>query len=443
MKGRNAGLGTRGSAKQRPAKPALAREKAPAAARPRKTAASSKPTAPNESAREYETIALVLQGGGALGSYQCGVYEGLHNAGILPNWFAGISIGAINAAILAGNAPERRLDQLHGFWNRISVPAVAFGQPLLQWQEALRQALPLQNSTLALANAQGALAGLLFGQSGFFVPRFPPAWCQLGQGVSQTSFYDTAPLKATLEEFVDFDRINAGETRFSIGAVNVRNGNFIYFENFGTYRRTIRAEHVMASGALPPAFAAVEIDGEHYWDGGIVSNTPLDHVLGHSPRSDSLVFQVDLWRAQGVQPRNVMEALERQKDIQYSSRTRFGTKIVQGLQDLRTTLNALLKEVPPGQVSAAMRAELEPWLSDRVYNIIHLIYKTKPFEEQYKDYAFAPSTMAEHWRAGLADMHNTLRHPEFFRPPSRRIGAVTHDVHRHAHAQAHAKAQAT
>jgi len=430
-----------GSARAAKPKPAVVREKA-STARAAKVGVAAKAPSPLESARKYATIALMLQGGGALGSYQCGVYEGLQRAGILPNWFAGISIGAINAALLAGNAPEHRLDRLRAFWERISIPAIPFGHQLFEWQEALRRKLPLENSTLALANAQGALAAMLFGQSGFFVPRFPPPYIGVGHVESSTSFYDTAPLKSTLEEFVDFDRINAGEVRFSVGAVNVRNGNFIYFDNFdkpGEPKTKIRAEHVMASGALPPAFAPIEIDGEHYWDGGLVSNTPLDHVLSQTPRRDSLVFQVDLWRAQGLLPRNIMEVAERQKDIQFSSRTRYGTDVVKRRQNLRTTLYALLKEIPPDHVSAEMRAELEPWLSDRVYNIIHLIYKTKPFEEQYKDYAFAPSTMAEHWRAGLADMRNTLTHPQFFVPPSRRDGVVTHDVHRHGRGEKNAK----
>ncbi len=432
MKSRAEGRGPRAGTKRREAA-TVAREKAPAAKK-------AKAPPPLESARRYETIALTLQGGGALGSYQCGVYEGLHQCGIVPNWFAGISIGAINAALLAGNAPEQRLDRLHAFWERISIPAIPFGRQLFEWQEALRQTLPLEKSTLVLANAQGAFAALLFGQTGFFVPRFPPPYVGVGHVESATSFYDTAPLKSTLEEFVDFDRINAGAVRFSVGAVNVRSGNFIYFDNFdkpGEAKTQIRAEHVMASGALPPAFAAIEIDGEHYWDGGLVSNTPLDHVLSQAPRRDSLVFQVDLWRAQGALPRNIMEAAERQKDIQFSSRTRLGTDVVKRHQDLRTTLHALLDEIPAARISAEMRAELAPWLSDRVYNIIHLIYKTKPFEEQYKDYAFAPSTMAEHWRAGLADMHNTLAHPQFFVPPSRRVGVLTHDVHRHGRGEKH------
>ena len=395
------------------------------------TAPARKPVAtPAESARRYATIALVLQGGGALGSYQCGVYEGLHKAGIQPNWFAGISIGAINAALLAGNAPEQRIERMHEFWNRISIPAAPLAKQALAWQQQWLDTLPLHKSTMAWANSQGALAAMLYGQSGFYVPRMPPPYSGLTQGVATTSFYSTAPLKQTLEEFVDFDRINRADVRFSVGAVNVRTGNFINFDNYGENKRKIRVEHVMASGALPPAFAAVEIDGEHYWDGGVVSNTPLDHVLGDEPRCDCLVLQVDLWRAQGILPRNLTEVLERQKDIQYSSRTRFNTSVVQHLHDLRTTLDALLKEIPAEHLSASVRRELQPWLSDRVYNIIHLIYKTKPYEEQNKDYAFAPSTMHEHWRAGLHDMQRTLAHPEFFLPPSRRQGVVTHDVHR-------------
>ncbi|MEP6940996.1 MAG: patatin-like phospholipase family protein [Rudaea sp.] len=424
---------TKTRARKRVQKPAAAKRRpapAPAAARTKAAApraSRTQPPAVIDSLRRYETVALVLQGGGALGAYQCGVYEGLHRAGVRPNWFAGISIGALNAAILAGNAPEDRIERLHAFWNRISVPAVPFAQKYLAWQQKLLDSLPTHNSALSMTNSQGALGALFYGQQGFYKPRFPPPWPQIGDGPAETSFYDTTDLKHTLEELVDFDRINHSGVRLSVGAVNVRTGNFINFDNGST---TIRVEHVMASGALPPAFAAVEIDGEHYWDGGVVSNTPLDHVLGATPRKDSLVLQVDLWRAQGILPRNLMEVFERQKDIQYSSRTRFNTKVIKDWQDMRTTLTALLKEIPRDHVSAEMLAQLEPWLSDRVFNIIHLIYQTKPFEEQYKDYAFAPSTTREHWQAGLTDMRRTLAHPEFFAPPPRRLGAVTHDVHR-------------
>ena len=371
----------------------------------------------------FESVALLLQGGGALGAYQAGVYEALREIGVEPSWIAGISIGAINSAIIAGNAPDHRVEKLRAFWELVSEGGGGVWPSF--WGGFLSDG-PIRGWLNQVSAGQIMAAGA----PGFFKPRLPPPYLQPPGTSGATSWYDTAPLRATLERLVDFDRINAREARFSVGAVNVRTGNFAYFDNYGPNKVTIRPEHVMASGALPPAFAAVEIDGEYYWDGGIVSNTPLDHVLGDSPRRDSLVFQVDLWRAQGILPRNLMEVAERQKDIQYSSRTRYSTKVIKDWQDMRTTLSALLKEIPPDHVTARMRRELEPWLSDRVYNVIHLIYESKPFEEQYKDYAFAPSTMREHWRAGLDDMQQTLAHREFFVPPSRRVGAVTHDVHK-------------
>src|SRR5262249_5384383 len=251
----------------------------------RPPAKSRKPSAapaksPAAAARDYETVVLVLQGGGALGAYQCGVYEALAGAGIEPDWFAGISIGAINAAILAGNAPARRVERLREFWNRISRPALPLPAPLLDWQRAWLDALPKSGWTLAAADAIAAISALYLGQQGFFVPRASPL-APSTRGPAGVSFYNTAPLQQTLEQLVDFDRLNHPSLRFSIGAVNVRTGNFAYFDN----RRTrIRAEHVLASAALPPGFPAVEIDGEFYWDGGVVSNTPLEYVIESSPR---------------------------------------------------------------------------------------------------------------------------------------------------------------
>ena len=379
-----------------------------------------------ESARAYDTVALVLQGGGALGAYQCGVYEALHDGGIRPNWFAGTSIGAINAALLAGNAPEQRVARLREFWDTICEPAGILAWPF----EALVAAAgwlpssPALNTGLAALSAFGALA---HGQRGFFTPRLLSPFARADGSVEATSFYDTTPLKATLERLVDFDRINSRSVRLSVGAANVETGNVRYFDSA---REPIRAEHIIASGALPPAFAAVEIDGEHYWDGGIVSNTPLDHVLGAQPRRDSLVLQVDLWSARGALPGTIMDVLERQKDIQYSSRTRFGTDTVARLQKLRHTLGQLLDQLPDGQLPPALAADLEPWLCDRVFTIVHLIYQAKHHEEQYKDYAFGAAAMREHWAGGLADMQASLAVPDFFTPPSRDVGVVTHDIHR-------------
>ena len=383
---------------------------------------------PAQAAKEYETVVLVLQGGGALGAYQCGVYESLADAGIEPDWFAGISIGAINAAILAGNAPADRVGRLREFWSRVSQPALPLPPQMLDWQRRWIDALPKVEPWPALANWFGAWNALVDGQTGFFVPRVPPPYAAPPGTPPATSFYSTAPLRQSLEQFVDFDRLNHhGAPRFSVGAVNVRTGNFRYFDNRTT---TIRAEHVMASGALPPAFPAVEIDGECYWDGGLVSNTPLEYVLELQPRRDTLALQVDLWSARGVLPRTLLDVLERQKDIQYSSRTRRGTDMVAARQRLRLALGELAALLPDKRFPPNLEGAFADWTCTKVVNIVHLIYQAKSYEEQYKDYAFGPQTMAEHWAAGLTDMRATLARPAYFTKPSPDVGVVTHDVHR-------------
>jgi NTE family protein len=401
-----------------------------AAARTRKApaakAAGALP-APAESARAYPTVALVLQGGGALGAYQCGVYEALHEGGLRPNWFAGTSIGAINAAILAGNPPERRVERLHAFWDLVCTPPAGPAAWPLSAAAALAGWLPPSRPLEAWQQALSALGAIAHGQRGFFQPRPVSPFAYADGSPAATSFYDTAPLKATLERLVDFDRINAGEVRLSVGAANVRSGNVRYFDSA---LEPLRAEHVVASGALPPAFPAVLIDGEPYWDGGTVSNTPLDYVLGMQPRTDTLLLQVDLWSARGAAPRTIMDVLERQKDIQYSSRTRYGTDTIARLQKLRNALGELVRQVPRERLPARLMDDLSPWMCDRVFNIVHLIYQAKRDEEQYKDYAFDPGAMRAHWASGLEDMRRSLVRPEFFVPPPRDAAVVTHDIHR-------------
>jgi NTE family protein len=381
-----------------------------------------------DAVRGYETVVLVLQGGGALGAYQCGVYEGLDAAGVSPDWFAGISIGAINAAILAGNAPKLRLDRLREFWRRISTPALPLPPEAFDWQRQWLDAMPRSSPGQALANSLGAWTALLHGQTGFFVPRLPPPYAALPGTAGATSFYSAAPLRQTLETLVDFERINhRGSPRFAVGAVNVRTGNFVYFDN----RKTrIRVEHVLASAALPPAFAAVEIDGELYWDGGLVSNTPLEYVIESTPRRDTLALQVDLWSARGALPRTLGDVLERQKDIQYSSRTRRGTDDTAERQRLRLALGELVALLPGKRLPAALAHSFDAWTCTKVLNIVHLIYQAKSYEEQYKDYAFGPQTMCEHWAAGLADMRQTLARPQCLARPTPDVGVATHDIHR-------------
>lgn len=388
--------------------------------------------------RDYDTQALVLQGGGALGAYQCGVYEAMHEARLQPDWFVGTSIGAINAAILAGNAPDRRLERLHDFWDTICEPVGV--APLADAIDTMLAWLP-QNSWLsAWANSLGALGALTSGQQGFFQLRSESPFLYCDGSPRATSFYDTSPLKSTLERLVDFDRINAGKgVRLTVGAAEVETGNSRYFDS---RHETIRAEHVMASGALPPAFPAIEIDGRHYWDGGVLSNTPLERVWRDVPRHDTLVLQVDLWRAHGHQPQDMMEVFERQKDIQYSSRTRRGTDSGAQVQRLRHAIHEVLTKVPEEYISESVRRELAPWAGTHVYNIVHLIYQSKSQEAQYKDYAFGLLTQQEHWASGRVDMQRTLAHPEFFVKPSCEQGAVTHDVHRLVSAHAQRKAGA-
>ena len=373
----------------------------------------------------YETVALMLQGGGALGAYQAGVYQGLDEAGIHPDWVAGISIGALNTAIIAGNAPENRVARLLEFWETICRPA--FGPSLPAFVEHA-----FFNSTDAVRKAftaMQAVGALVEGQKGFFVPRFPPPMPTISGAPQEASYYDTTPLKATLERLCDFDRINAREMRVSVGAVNVGTGNFAYFDN--THMK-LRPEHFMASGALPPGFAAVEIDGEYYWDGGLMSNTPLYEVVQTTPRQDTLAFQVDLWSARGPVPDSITDVQGRMKDIQYSSRTRLVTDMLQRSQRFRHVLKEVLERVAPEHREDAWCRLAEELSCSKRYNVIHLIYRHKEYEGHYKDYQFGLSTMREHWESGLVDIRRSLAQPDWLAMPYNYACFMTHDIHRDA-----------
>jgi NTE family protein len=326
----------------------------------------------------YPRVALVLQGGGALGSYQAGVVQGLYEVGIHPNWVAGISIGALNCALMAGNAPKDRVTQLKEFWETICRPPSFAATAVSSMFDAFGPVAHAfrsytEHQTERMFGSFAATQTMLQGQPGFFTPRpLAPG----GGGPASTSYYDTTPLLATLEKFADFDRINSKEMRVSIGATNVSTGNFVYFDNT---EMKLQPKHFLASGALPPGFAAVEIDGEFYWDGGCVSNTPLEHVLNVKPREDTLIFQVDLWSARGKLPTDIFEVLERQKDIQYSSRTRGVTNQLNDIQHLRQQLWDALARIPKN-----VKAK-DPWfdaLAEKIYgaryNCIQLIFDILP-----------------------------------------------------------------
>jgi NTE family protein len=367
----------------------------------------------------FERIALILQGGGALGAYQAGVYQALAEANLQPDWVAGISIGAINSALIAGNSPAERINRLREFWEAVSTPP--FGIPDPRWFEVRGD---LSRSLLNQAHSLGALLG---GVPNFFLPRVPPPYLQPNGTLDATSYYDVAPLRATLERLVDFDMINAREMRFSVGTVNVRTGNFVYFDN-ANYQ--ILPEHVIASGSLPPGFPATEIEGEFYWDGGLVSNTPLQWVLDSRPGKDTLAFQVDLWSARGEFPRNLLEAETRQKEIRYSSRTRMATDQFKKQQILRRAAAHLLAKLPSALKQTPEAEMLALEADEKVYNLIQLIYRARNYEGNSKDYEFSRATMEEHWRSGYNDAVRTLRHPEVLQRPQQMDGVFTFDLAR-------------
>jgi NTE family protein len=359
---------------------------------------------------------LVLQGGGALGAYQGGVYEGLAAANEHPDWIAGISIGAINAALIAGNPPEKRVTQLRAFWEKITAGVTA--DPWLPGDQIR-----------AMFNAASAYWTAAVGVKGFFKPRIPPPSFYPPGAPQALSVYDTAPLKETLEAFADFDLINAKKTRLSVGAVNIRTGNFAYFDNMS---QRIGPEHIMASGALPPGFPPVLIDGEYYWDGGLVSNTPLQYVLDREHRHDLTVYQVDLFSAQGTLPRTLEEAAEREKDIRFSSRTRMNTDESLRMRRTRAALVNLMKKLPKSlenDPDLAMLREVAA-AEEKALTIVQLIYRDKPYEGGTKDYEFSRKTMVEHWAAGVEDARRTMAHRAEIKAKPARGGAKTFDVHR-------------
>jgi len=361
-----------------------------------------------------QSIVLVLQGGGALGAYQAGVYQALHEAGLEPDWLNGVSIGGINAALIAGNPPERRLERLREFWDMITDRPVWLVPPN---GEEMHEAHNLWSAWLTLT----------LGQRGFFQPRMPPAWLRPRGATGATSVYDSAPLRETLLRLVDFDLINSRQTRIAVGAVNVGNGNSTVFDNC---EAELLAEHVMASAALPPALPMVEIGTDYYWDGGIVSNTPLQHVFDCAGTANLLVFQVDLFSSRGAVPRDLVGVMARQKDIQYASRTRFVTDHFRALRKRDIALRGVLAKLPEDELTPEERTLKERLAHLPEISIIHMIYQRAAYEGGDRDYEFSRLSMREHWESGYRDTERTLRHKAWLEIPSEADGIVVHDVHR-------------
>lgn len=338
-----------------------------------------------------DCVALVLQGGGALGSYQGGVIERLAEEAIAIDWVSGISIGAINAAIVAGNPPERRVERLRAFWRDAASALPWF--PILP-NDHVRQWIHEWSAGVVLAT----------GVPGFFRPRpLSPAFAAPGT-IDALSYYDTTPLRETLDALVDWDLANDGPVRLSVGAVDVQTGNFVYFD---TATQRLDARHIMASGALPPGLPPVEIDGRWYWDGGLVSNTPLTHVLDHQ-REPMLVFQVDLFAAEAALPRTLDDVMAREKEIRFSSRTRQVTSERLRLRQEREVIRRVLAKLPADLADDPDVAALGGLADEHPLSLVHLIYRATAWEGGARDYEFSARTLGEHWTAGRDAIAETL-----------------------------------
>jgi NTE family protein len=366
---------------------------------------------------KHEHTVLVLQGGGALGAYQAGVFEGLAECGATPDWVAGVSIGAVNAALIAGNPPERRVERLREFWDRVSAQ-LPFIPPASI------------DSMRPLLDQVSTASAFVFGVPGFFRPRMVPPFLALDGSVGALSFYDTTPLKATLEELVDFELINRdGGVRLSLGAVDLRTGNSVYFDS---KEMPIRAEHVLASGALPPGFPPVQIDGELYWDGGIVSNTPLWYVLDADSRMNALIFQVDVFSGAGEAPKNLAEVQERAKDIQYASKTRFNTNRMKEMEALRGSLRRVLDKLPENLRDDPDVKKLAAVSKPKAISLVHFINRHHPRATSYKDFEFSRATVTDLWQGGLADVRSSVADSQWHRATDYAEGVRVYDMVRKA-----------
>ncbi|HXH02881.1 MAG TPA: patatin-like phospholipase family protein [Candidatus Competibacteraceae bacterium] len=355
-------------------------------------------------------IALVLQGGGALGAYHIGAYQALAEAGYEPDWVSGISIGAINSAVIVGNRPEQRLERLEELWQEISRPD-GWGMLL---EGALRK----------LFNRGSATEAILFGQPNFFTPRFPNPYLAPPGTIGATSFYDTGPLRDTLLRLADFGLINSGAVRLSLGATRVTTGELVFFDNT---RQSIAPEHVMASGSLPPGFPPTLVEGELYWDGGCVSNTPLQAILDDQPETHTLVFMIDLWDAHGPEPRTMDDVLWRQKQIQYASRTAQHIETSAMRHNLHFALKHLASQASPAMLDSAPVQDALALTQGGRLDIVHITYHPGDDQVPQSDAEFSRPSIASRRAAGYADMKAALAQaPWHLEGRAAHIGAAVH-----------------
>ncbi|MFC3109052.1 patatin-like phospholipase family protein [Undibacterium arcticum] len=355
-------------------------------------------------------VVLVLQGGGALGAYQAGVYEALHEAGIEPDWVIGTSIGAINGALIAGNPPDKRLERLGAFWNGVEQNAGAN--------------VP-EFCLSALGNAVVNLMTMAAGIPSFFTPNPMALFGQHALlGIENAAYYTTAPLRHTLARLVDLDYINGRHTRISLGAVKIRSGEMSYFDS---RNETIAMEHIMASGALPPAFPAIRVKDDFYWDGGIYSNTPLEAVLDDHPRHDSLIFTVDVWNPEGPVPETLWQVAGREKDIQYASRAISHIARQKQIHHLRHVILELVKTIPDKVRDSPEIKELASWGCKTTMHVVRLVASSVASEDHMKDIDFTPARIRARWQAGYADTRRMLDLAPWTRPVDPIEGIIIHD----------------
>jgi NTE family protein len=336
-------------------------------------------------------VVLVLQGGGALGAYQLGVYEAMHESGIEPDWVIGTSIGAVNAALIAGNSPECRVQQLLEFWNRVTNQTRGYAAAAI-WP--------------GLGKILANLTTISHGIAGFFQPN-PASWLGMMApiGLDHASYYLVAPLRETLNSLIDFDLLNAGHPRITVGAVSACTGTMRYFDSRD---QRLTVEHILSSGALPPAFPAVRIDGEPYWDGGIYSNSPVEAVLDDKPRLSSVIFSVQMWNPLGPEPDNIWGVSERQKDIQYASRTDSHTERQKQIHRLRHVIRELVKHLPESERAKPEVQQLAAWGCNTTMRLIKLAAPRLEGDDHLKDIDFTPGGIAARRRSGYEDAINAI-----------------------------------
>ena len=363
----------------------------------------------------YKHVACTFQGGGALGAYQVGVLQALDEAGYTPDWFVGTSIGAINAAIAAGNPEKVRVEKMHQFWESIATPPSPFSLDTIDNSLARK-----------VEHLLSAHTTIFFGQSGFFTPRLVSPHLPWHSKADSLSYYDTSPLKATLERVVDFDRINDKKIcRLSVGAVEVCSGKMIYFDS---HQETIGPEHIMASGALPPGFPAVEVNGKFYWDGGISSNTPLNYVLGHQEEKHLLCFMINLFDSYGLDPSSMDEVMKRKKDIEFSSKFNKMIELYCQIHELKNSIHILSHYVPTADRG---KNEIKQCLSrghQSTISLVHFLYHQDGSELSSKDFEFSQKTIHERIQKGYADGQKAIKKSPWFEPVSATCGIAVHEV---------------